>query len=54
MRKVFKWMREHVRPYIKRRKHQRYYIDFQKDNFRDVIKKTKDEAEVGVKFMFKF
>ena len=54
MRKVFKWMREHMRPYISRRKHQGYYTDSQKNNFRDIIKKTKDETEVGVKFIFKF
>lgn len=54
MRKVLKWIREHVRPYFKCCKRQRNDIDFQKDGLKDIIKKTKDEVEVGVKFTFKF
>lgn len=48
---VLKWMVEHVRPHF--RWNGREKLDAQ-DEFKTTIEKVKDNAELGIKFKFKF
>ena len=55
MKKTWKWIKDHVRPYIKRsRKEKSTNIDLKEDSPREIIDKARDESEVGIKFTFKF
>jgi len=54
MKKVLKWIKEHVRPHFKWYSQKGKEIDLKKDSLKDVADKTGDQSEVGIKFKFKF
>lgn len=54
VKKVWKWIREHVRPYSQYKAKKGEEIDMKKDSAGEIIDKAKKQTEVGIKFTFKF
>lgn len=54
MKKILKWIKEHVRPYTRYRPQKGEEIDLSKDSTEEVVDKAKKQSEVGIKFTFKF
>lgn len=55
IKKIFGWIKEHVRPDIglnELRKEEE--IDFKSGNISDIADQVKDNVRVGIKFTFKF
>ena len=52
MKKILKWIKEHVRPYVKFNRNTHKIGNA--DEVEDKIDALKDNTEVGIKFWFKF
>jgi len=54
VKNVIKWIKKHLRPYVKYQVKEGEAIDLKKDDFHKVVRKVKEQTEVGIKFTFKF
>jgi len=54
LKKILKWVKNHVRPHFRYNPKEGEEIDIFKDRFTEARKKLKDQLEAGIKFTFKF
>jgi len=54
MRKIVKWIKDHVRPSFGYHMDRGEEIKWTKDNIGEIIDKSKKKVDVGVKIKFKF
>ena len=52
--KIFKWIKNHFRPYFRYNPKKVDRTDWKQDEFEDILNHVKNKSEIGFKIKFKF